>query len=307
VVEVQGEKDRRASLENLINDGTSTLNDRLKLAKRDVARLAEAAPKALQTSISSLDKHIHFITTQVSKFESAIEKLGEKREDIIELAGVGNVMHGVMHELTRSTTQTRELMQSLAKGADSQTKDLLEKLEGEIRAINTRLRQLDPLLPGARQSKAEIDVGKLTQTVLSGYKSRFDRHGILPELKFVGGSRELKVKMVPGFLSLALENLISNSVYWIGQRSDKTVDGAIRVEIDAKSKVVTVTDNGPGVAVADRERVFLPGFSLRHRGKGYGLYLAREVAEYHGGKLYLDPDIDANDGNLHTFVLELPR
>ena len=44
---------------------------------------------------------------------------------------------------------------------------------------------------------------------------------------------------------------------------------------------------------------------MREKGRGYGLYLAREVAEFHGGRLYLDPESDV-DGQLHTFVLELP-
>ncbi|MFC7519395.1 hypothetical protein ACFQS6_02040 [Xanthomonas populi] len=56
----------------------------------------------------------------------------------------------------------------------------------------------------------------------------------------------------------------------------------------------------------DRDRVFNPGFSLRAKGKGYGLYLAREVAEYHGGRLYLAPTA-GEDGQLRTFILELPR
>lgn len=305
LVEATDEALKRQELENLVNEGTSTINDRLTLAKQEVASLKAEIPKSLRATVNSLDEHLHFITTQVTKFETAIEKASEGREDILELAGIGNVMHGVMHELTRTTAQTRKLMLELAQDADEDTQALLNKLEEEIRAINTRLRQLDPLMPGARHTKRDIEVVKLTQTILNGYASRFARHDIEHVITVTPKGAIAKVRMVPGFLSLALENLISNSVYWIGQRKDTSERGRIEIEIDAKSNTISVTDNGPGVLSTDRERVFLPGFTLRAKGKGYGLYLAREVAEYHGGRLYLDPD-GGDDGQLRTFILELP-
>ena len=305
LVEANDEALKRQELENLVNEGTSTINDRLTLAKQEVASLKAEIPKNLRATVNSLDEHLHFITTQVTKFETAIEKASEGREDILELAGIGNVMHGVMHELTRTTAQTRKLMLELAQDADEDTQALLNKLEEEIRAINTRLRQLDPLMPGARHAKRDIEVVKLTQTILNGYASRFARHDIEHVITVTPKDAIAKVRMVPGFLSLALENLISNSVYWIGQRKDTSEHGRIEIEIDAKSNTISVTDNGPGVLSTDRERVFLPGFTLRAKGKGYGLYLAREVAEYHGGRLYLDP-AGGPDGQLRTFILELP-
>ncbi len=305
LVEANDEAIKRQELENLVNEGTSTLNDRLTLAKQELASLKSEVPKNLRTTVNSLDEHLHFISTQVTKFETAIEKASEGREDILELAGIGNVMHGVMHELTRTTAQTRKLMLELAQDADEDTRALLNKLEEEIRAINTRLRQLDPLMPGARHVKRDIEVVKLTETILNGYAARFTRHEIDFDIKVTPKGATAKVRMVPGFLSLALENLISNSVYWIGQRKDTTERGLIEIEIDAKANTISVTDNGPGVVSTDRERIFLPGFTLRAKGKGYGLYLAREVAEYHGGKLYLDPN-GGDDGQLRTFILELP-
>ena len=304
-VQDEDEKTKQKQLEQLVNDGTATLADRLLLAKQDVNALKDGVPASLKSSVSSLNEHLHFITTQVKKFESAIEKSNEGREDILELAGIGNVMHGVMHELTRTTAQTRLLMRTLANKADDETQELLTKLETEIRAINVRLQQMDPLMPGARQIKREIEVEKLTRTIVKGYESLFARNNIESVVTVTPKDALLKVKMVPGFLSLALENLVSNSTYWLSQRDEKSERGKIVIEIDVPAKTITFTDNGPGVDFADRDRIFLPGFSLR-KGKGYGLYLAREVSEYHNGRLYLDPQTDI-DGRLRTFVLELPR
>lgn len=304
-VQDEDEKTKQKQLEQLVNDGTATLADRLILAKQDVNALKGGVHGSLKASVSSLNEHLHFISNQVKKFETAIEKTNEGREDILELAGIGNVMHGVMHELTRTTAQTRKLMRELASNADEDTQELLAKLETEIRAINVRLQQMDPLMPGARHVKKDIEVEKLTRTIVKGYESLFDRNNIDVSISITPSGATLKVKMVPGFLSLALENLVSNSTYWLSQREDTSKRGLITIEIDATSKTISFKDNGPGIEYADRDRVFLPGFSLR-KGKGYGLYLAREVSEYHKGRLYLDPLTDTN-GRLHTFILELPR
>jgi len=304
-VEMEDQKAREQGLERLVNEGTATLADRLTLARQDVASLRGNTPDALKGAVTSLDSHLHFIAAQVKKFENAVQKASEGREEILELAGVGNVMHGVMHELTRTTAQTRELMRQLAGKADTETQALLEKLEQEIKAINVRLQQMDPLLPNARQTKRPIDVERLVRTILAGYENRFKRHGIEPIVVAQPSSAYI-VNMVPGFLSLALENLIGNSVYWLGERTDKSTPATITVEVDPESSTVSVTDSGPGVHYADRERVFHPGFSLRSKGRGYGLYLAREVANYHGGNLYLDSAIGPS-GGLNTFTLELPR
>jgi signal transduction histidine kinase len=217
-------------------------------------------------------------------------------------------MSGILHELTRTTGHTRQLLQKLAKDEAPATKELLVKLDNEIKAINTRLRQLDPLTPSGRHRKEEFDLSALIQTILHGYQARFKRHDIYAVLTMSDQEtpKPFLVTMVRGFVSLAVENLITNSVYWL-QRGLKA--GATRreihLELDPGSRSLTLSDNGPGIASADKERVFTAGFTLRPRGQGLGLFIAAEVATYHQAQLVLDGADD--DGRYRTFVLQLPR
>ena len=69
------------------------------------------------------------------------------------------------------------------------------------------------------------------------------------------------------------------------------------------------TDNGPGVQPSLREEIFKAFFSTKgkSRRQGLGLYIARDCATHHGGKLFLSDDRRFHPGRLNTFVLELPK
>jgi signal transduction histidine kinase len=64
---------------------------------------------------------------------------------------------------------------------------------------------------------------------------------------------------------------------------------SVRRQADARWFDLLVTDDGPGIPAAQRERVTQPGVRLDERGEGHGFGLAivRELAELHGGRLTL--------------------
>jgi signal transduction histidine kinase len=86
-------------------------------------------------------------------------------------------------------------------------------------------------------------------------------------------------------LRRALRNLLENARRYGG--------GEIRVELEDKSNAgveIRVSDNGPGVPDAYRERIFepffrLPGHAERAGGVGLGLALVRQIVERHHGRI----------------------
>jgi signal transduction histidine kinase len=54
------------------------------------------------------------------------------------------------------------------------------------------------------------------------------------------------------------------------------------VQDSAGRPVITVADNGPGISVDQREKVFVPFFTTKRQGSGVGLTLVRQIASVHG-------------------------
>ena len=89
-------------------------------------------------------------------------------------------------------------------------------------------------------------------------------------------------------LRAMLGNLIDNAIRYI-QRGGK-------IDVDARSQgnqaVLTVTDNGPGIAADFRERAFdrfWRGEGAREIGSGLGLAIVKNVVDHHGATVSLEP------------------
>ena len=80
--------------------------------------------------------------------------------------------------------------------------------------------------------------------------------------------------------------------------------GAIRVSLeqDGDSAVVTVADEGKGIAPETLPNIFRPFFTTKGHGTGLGLSLARRIVESHAGQI----DVRSEVGKGTQFVVRLP-
>jgi two-component system nitrogen regulation sensor histidine kinase NtrY len=104
-------------------------------------------------------------------------------------------------------------------------------------------------------------------------------------------------------------NLVDNAMEALGGPSaPDRPDGrpptiVVATSHDARNGVIrlVVSDNGPGVPPADRDKLFMPYFSTKGRGSGLGLAIVRRIVAEHGG------GIEVGEGQPGTtFTVELP-
>jgi signal transduction histidine kinase len=181
-------------------------------------------------------------------------------------------------------------------------------LKSEMKSISKRVRVLDPLSVSGRQ-RAEIFVlDDLVKETFEAHKAQFERRHI--DSKFSFGSKPVKVRAVKGMVVQVLENLISNSVYWLEVKSGRepSFSPEIKVEVHGGPPTIRFEDNGPGIAPENKDQIFKIFFSLKDtkRRRGLGLYIARDAAQHHGGTLVLDDQETPGTGRLNRFIFEFP-
>lgn len=243
-------------------------------------------------------------------YSRAVDKLGvveNERERMTHLAGIGLTVELVAHELARVTEFTQKTLRDVPEKEISQElKGVFDVLESQLKSIQKRLAILEPLSVSARQRRAMKDVGDIINFVLMAHDSQFKRHNVRLSLDLGG---PVKAFVIEGLVVQILENLISNSVYWLKAYSEEheSFQPEINIVLTGSPPTITYQDNGPGIPVSRREVVFQPFFSTkgtieRH---GLGLYIARDCAEMMGGTLTLCDEPVVQEGRLNTFVLEL--
>jgi two-component system, NtrC family, sensor kinase len=104
----------------------------------------------------------------------------------------------------------------------------------------------------------------------------------------------------------ALVNVLTNAV-----EAAPAKKGAItirtRFDPGASEAQIAVSDNGPGVPPAQREKIFEPFASSKgQRGTGLGLAVTRKIVEEHCGRIELAPPAPESRGKGATFIITLP-
>lgn len=296
--------------EESTTESLKTSEENLRKTIRAVEEIGKELPRDQRKKIAEIRDTLQSQIEYVKSIRNSLNLARETRVELLELANIGLVVEIVIHELSRLTERTGDLLIELQnKDGKSSAVQVVDNLRIQIIATNKRIRTVDAMSPSGRHRKETYDAVAQTKTIVAGFKNRFLRHAINCEVTLDDdvADKPLNVYMVRGLIAQTLENLLTNSVYWLQQGlKEGESQRVIRIEIDSKALVISVTDNGPGVDPKYAKEIFKPYYSTRRKGKGLGLYIAAELVDYHGGKIYLN-ELPDDDGRLRTFSIELPR
>lgn len=217
-----------------------------------------------------------------------------------------DMMHGISHELKTPLARLEfglALLQS-PESAERQ-RERQQALRADVRELDdlvTELLTLSSLEQGERHMVLmKVSVSELLDSVAASIAHDVADRTLTLAVTTAGAPAYHVCD--PKLVARALLNLIRNSTRY----AHRSV--SLRASMGAAgSLVLTVEDDGPGIPVADRARVFEPFHRLdssrdRHTGGfGLGLAIVRRVALVHGGEVHLD---DGSWGGAR-FVITLP-
>ncbi|MFM0596694.1 ATP-binding protein [Paraburkholderia dilworthii] len=221
-----------------------------------------------------------------------------------------DMMHGISHEL-KTPLARLEFGLALLQSPESPDRQRERQM-----ALRQDVRELDELvtelLTLSRLEQGEdhlvlmrVSVDELLDSVAASMANDVADRSLVLSVSTAGRIQGEPTYHVcdPKLVARALLNLIRNSTRYARQAI------SLRAEIGAAGALVlTVDDDGPGIPLADRARVFEPFHRLdssrdRHTGGfGLGLAIVRRVALVHGGDVRLE---SAASGGAR-FVMTLP-
>ncbi len=231
------------------------------------------------------------VTGSNDEFDRLSERLNVMLDRLNLLdEGLRQVSDNIAHDLKTPLTRLRNKADSALAAASPQMRS--KRLKEIIADTDQIIRTFDALLMISRV-EAGSAVAELTRTDLSTLVSDV---GELYEPVAEDGGFAFSATVEPGIavrgnrelLSQALSNLADNALKFAGSRNGNP-RMAICLERRGKDALISVADNGPGIAEADRKRVTERFTRLEESrsvpGNGLGLSLVRAVALLHGGRL----------------------
>ncbi|UAB79232.1 ATP-binding protein [Erythrobacter sp. SCSIO 43205] len=276
-----------------------------KRAKTSIDLLRKTASNEERETIDRLQMTLFEVSDFARRAQRRIEEVENDAQQMLDMAGIGLMVEIVAHELARTSEDALDNLNALrAKSVPEDVRTRIESLRSAMKSISKRLRVLDPLSVSGRQAPERFALDELIRETLDAHETQFARHDISVDIEL--GDAPVRIKAVKGMVVQVLENLISNSVYWLDLEKQQSAEFApkISISLDDLTSTIYFKDNGPGIHPANAEDIFDMFFSLKETRKrrGLGLYIARKCATFNGGALELDLEEENPNGRYNRFI-----
>jgi signal transduction histidine kinase len=231
----------------------------------------------------------------VNNFSALSAELIDELNDVLKPAALDDKMREEIDELTHMLKSNLEKVVQHGKRADSIVKNMLlhsREGSGEHRPVDINgivEESLNLAYHGARAEKSGFNIT---------LQRDFDPGAGL-------------IDLYPQEITRVFLNLISNGFYAATKRKEAG-DETFEPMLSATTKnlgnrvEIRIRDNGTGIPLEVKEKMFNPFFTTKPAGEGTGLGLSMShdiVVKQHGGKI----DVDTEPGAFTEFIITLPR
>ena len=227
-----------------------------------------------------------------------VETSALRRSDVLKTA----LLRAVSHDLRSPLTAILTTVGALEAGplSDAERDELVADIEGEAQRL---ARLVDNLLDMSRLEGRTAEPRVEWCSVEEVIQVAIDELALPPGTFALSVDADLPLIRADAVqLERAFANLLENSARYSGGHPV-----SVRARAVGHRIIVRIVDRGPGVAPAEKARIFEPFYrgpsaANGHRGSGLGLAIVRGFVEANGGRVW----VESLPGQGSTFVVELP-
>jgi signal transduction histidine kinase len=253
---------------------------------------------------TSDDREVGSLTDAINR---TLTELGERQKAITRssrLVALGTMLSGVAHELNNPLSNISTSCQILLEEHEDlpadMRHDLLAQIDGEVLRAQ---RIVSTLLDFAREREYErrqTPVRQLVEEVLQLTRNLTPTDASIA-IDIPDG---LQIDVDRQRFQQVLINLLQNAAGVISAGGQIRIKARRKTAADGGGTVITVEDNGPGIAPENMPRIFDPFFSTKPVGKGtgLGLFIVHEIVSQHGGTV----SVNSEPGQGCRFNIHIP-
>jgi signal transduction histidine kinase len=274
-----------------------------------------ARGEEINLSVTTGDE-VEALATAVKRMAEDLKTYQAELVKSAKLATIGEMASEISHEIQNRISGLSLWLQYLDAEveADDPKREYLEEMKQGLQGFMELLRALKQFYRTPILHCSDVDLNQLVHASLPYVQEQIEARKI--ELDLQLDSCLPPVHCDADKITSVILNLLVNAVDAVGdggrvmvqtRNSDlrpQTSDLRPEDELSVGNAVVlTITDNGVGIAEEDLSRIFYPFYSTKAGGSGLGLAIASNLIAAHGGKI----EVDSQPGQGTTFTVIFPR
>jgi len=248
-----------------------------------------------KTRFGSENDELSALSKSVNSMLDTIQGITAKLGNSGRFAAIGELAVMVAHDLRNPlqgiTVATDFLSQEKAESPEKKAK-MLNAVKADIRRCEKIVNDLLDYTREQRILPSETDVASLLSASLN--------HLQIPENVRISNftAAEPKIQVDMNMMTRVFDNLIKNAVEAMPEGGNL----AIRSEASANTMQVSFADTGMGITKDALNKLFVPLFTTKAKGMGFGLSICKRLVEAHGGNIRVQSQI----GKGTTFTIAIP-
>lgn len=230
-----------------------------------------------------------------TSFQRASEEAVRQAEEKEKFKEISGFTAGVAHEIKNPLNSLVLLFELLEKKAPPEFSRLVGQGKAEVHKAAAVVDRFSEIVKPLNLKKESLILNDVLGEEISNLQQLAMERGVEIELR---ATRKIGLEADRLLLGRAVHNLIKNALE-VSSPGQKVI---IKADLNRKTVVFSVLDEGPGLEEDKAERIFEPFISGKGNGMGVGLYLVRKIVEAHGGKVYFRKRPEGGS----SFTIELP-